>query len=123
MTYFNFDRLINKYGLEITIIKPGNGKYIGGVWQTEPGEEYKVFGAVMSLSQNKIYQLGGTIASQDRYLYMLNPIEEPLQGIKVIINSNLYSVESSRDKGKEKFTGVYVYLLKWVSVFDRYKKN
>lgn len=119
MRYFNFDRIINKYGTEFMVITTNDGKYIGGVWQEGKSEEYNAFGAIMSLSQNKIYQAGGTITAQDRYLYMIKPIKEPLNKTKIKAQGNLYSIESNRDNGKEQFTGVYVYLLKWVSVFDK----
>ena len=119
MGYFNFNRIINKYGIEFTVIQTDEGQYTSGVWQEGKSKEYKAFGAIMSLSQNKIYQSGGTITAQDRYLYMINPIKEPLNNTKIKVNGNLYSIESNRDNGKEQFTGIYVYLLKWVSVFDK----
>lgn len=123
MTYFNFERLINKYGMEFTVIPAAGGEYKGGVWEANKSEEYSAFGAVMSLSQNKLYQLGGTMTAQDRYLYMTEALKSPLDGTKIKADNNIYNVESNRDNGKEQFTGVYVYVLKWVSAFDKSKRD
>lgn len=121
MSYFNFNRLIEKYSKNFSVIPAARGRYSGGVWEAEEGEEYVASGAVMPLSQNKLYQLGGAMKAQDRYLYMTEPIKSPLDGAKVRIENNVYKVEASRDNGREEFTGVYVYILKWVSVFDKAK--
>ncbi len=115
MAYFDFKRLITKYGKTFTVVIPGEGAYFGGVWQEGEPARLEKFGAIMSLTENKLYQLGGTLTAQDRHLYMLEPIDAPLEGTRIEFEDNVYRIGENRAKGNEKFTGVWSYTLKWVS--------
>lgn len=119
MAYFDFKRLITKYGRNFTLLVPGEGAYVGGVWQEGEPTRLALFGAIISLTETKLYQLGGTLTAQDRHLYMLEPINAPLQGAKVEFEGNTYHIEQDRANGNEVFTGVWSYTLKWVSAIDR----
>lgn len=115
MAYFNFKGLITKYGKSFTVILPGEGSYVGGVWQDGQPTRLVKFGAIIALSETKLYQLGGTLTRQDRHLYMIEPIETPLNGASIEFEGNVYHIEEDRARGNEKFTGVYSYTLKWVN--------
>lgn len=119
MAYFDFKRLITKYGRDFTVIVPSEGAYVGGVWQDGEPVRLALFGAIISLSESKLYQLGGTLTAQDRHLYMLEPINAPLKGARVEFEGNTYHIEQDRANGNEVFTGVWSYTLKWVSAIDR----
>lgn len=118
MKHFNFDRLIKKYSVEFKVCQHSEGSYVSGKWQE--GEESKVdmIGAIMPLSERKIYQSGGAYTSQDRQLFVSEPIENPLSNVVIEYDGRRYHVEEDRDFGQEQWTGVSVYVLKWVSNFD-----
>lgn len=118
MQYFDFNRLISKYSSSFTLKTPSGGSYVGGQYQTNGYTEKELTGAIMSFSMNKVYQSGGYLKTQDRHLYMLSPIKDALEGATVLFNGNTYSIEADSESGNERFTGVYSYVLKWVSSFD-----
>ena len=70
-------------------------------------------GAIVSIPRRKVYQSGGYLTAKDLRLFVYSPLE----GTKVKYKGNLYSVEDDRDYSE--FAGVYSYVLKWVSAFDR----
>lgn len=114
MQYFNFKRLIDKYSSEY-VYRTEEGSYVGGKWQNGTSKDVKKTGAILSFSMKKIYQSGGYLTQQDRALYSYEPLD--LKG-KVLFEGNEYNIEEDSYKGNEKFTGFYVYVLKWVSAFD-----
>ena len=143
MRYYNFDRLIDKYSAEFVLRVKSVGSYVGGHYQVgstnEALERLKnsklgtvsysqiengyvdvtLVGAIISFSQNKIYQSGGYLTSQDRNLYIKVPLKGAMEGSVVIFNNNTYSIEEDTESGNERFTGVYSYVLKWVSSLDK----
>lgn len=123
MAYFNFERLITKYSADFTFVTSGEGRYVSGVWQPGTEERTELSGAIIALTETKLYQSGGTLTAQDRVLYMLEPLEKPLEGAKVEFEGAVYRVEEDQAKGNEKFTGVYAYTLKRVSAVDRTEKQ
>ena len=116
MQYFNFQRLIRKYSSPFTAIieKKGEyddaGKYIGG--ETVKKE---LTGAIISVRADKQFRSAGTITSNDRQLYMLEPIDRALLGATIVYNGRKYKVHDDTENAQ--FTGVYSYLLKYVSAF------
>lgn len=118
MSYFDFNRLIAKYSSPFTLKIPSTGSYVGGQYQTNGYTEKTITGAIVAFSMRKVYQSGGYFKSQDRHLYITEPIKDALEGCKVIFDGNEYSIEEDSESGNERFTGVYSYVLKWVSAFD-----
>ena len=116
MQYFNFARLINKYKSEFVLITRSEGHYEYGEWVK--GEEAKTTmqGAIISHKESKIFRAEGTLTANDRRLFMLQPIDRALKGAKVIYNDNVYSVEDETTNGG--FTGVWAYVLRFVSSFN-----
>lgn len=117
MKFYNFNRLIDKYSVNFTFVSRGDGEYVGGQWVK--GNEIKKTckGAIVPLSDQKIYQSGGTYTSRDRQLYTKTKLFDALNESKVVYKNNLYSIESEVDY--DDYADVYVYTLKWVSVFDK----
>ena len=114
MQYFDFRRLIEKYSEEfVYVTTTEEGSYVGGKWQSGTPTEEKKTGAILSFSLTKVYQSGGFLTQQDRVLYSFEPLS---LNAKVIYEGNKYNVEADNYLGNEKFTGFYVYLLKWVSI-------
>lgn len=116
MKYFNFDSLIKKYSCEFKAITFTNGYYDDlGDWVKGDEIETSLTGAIVSFTESKIYRSSGLLTSQDRRLFMLEPIPDALKSSKVIHDNKVYSIESSEDDAN--FTGVWSYTLKWVSAF------
>lgn len=120
MTYFDFTRLIEKYTRPFTVILKSEGSYNAmGDWVDGENSEREMRGALMSMSERKIYNSNGLYTSKDKILHMTSPIENALLGAEVIFKENVYKVEEVKHADNEDFTGVYSYVLKWVSVFNR----
>ena len=114
--YFNFEYLIRKYQTEFTAIIPGEKtKNSAGFYETGEPKQVKLQGAIIGMRESRVISSNGTYTAQDKTLYMLEPLENALQKAKVIHKGNVYSVESVRENAE--FTGVWVYFLKYVSVF------
>lgn len=115
--YFNFKRLIEKYSTDFTVCVPSkddfddSGEYVKG---TPTKQTFR--GAILSHRESKIFKSGGTLTEQDRALYMLEPPPADLQGAELIHGENLYHISSKLENAA--FTGVYAYMLKFVSVFN-----
>ena len=116
MQYFNFSRLINKYKSQFSAITLTDGYYDdAGDWVEGTKIKTVLYGAVIGFKESKIYRSEGTLTTQDKRLFTLEPIDTALQGSKAIYEGGLYSIEDSTENAK--FTGVYAYTLKYVSAF------
>lgn len=114
---YNFSRLVRKYSNPFTLTVYGTGTHVDGRYQKGQPTEYSKFGAILPLSQRKIYQSGGTLTSADRQLYMLERIEESLKGSRVTYQGKTYAIEEDTDYTD--FSDVSVYVLRWVD-FNEY---
>lgn len=110
---YNFDRLIDKYSVDFTLVSISEGNYIGGKYVAGNRTETPCRGAIVPLPDKKIYQSGGTLTTKDRQLYMKTPISDPLKTTKVNYKSNEYSIEQDTNWGD--YANAFVYVLKWVS--------
>ncbi len=116
--YFNFANLIRKYITNFTAIVKSDGYYNDSGIYVKGGEsEYALQGAIISHRQNKIFRSEGTITEKDQALYMLNPLENALQGAEVVYKGNLYRIGEMLENAA--ITGVWYYNLKYVSAFDK----
>jgi hypothetical protein len=111
MSYFDFKRLINKYSSSFTLKVPSEGSFVGGQYEVTYTEK-ELTGAILGFSMRKIYQSGGYLTSQDRHLFIEQPVEHALSGALVVFNGNVYSIEEDSENGNERFTGVYSYVLR-----------
>lgn len=112
MKLYNFKRLIKKYSVTFQLRKAG-GSYVAGKWVEDDGAIVEMRGAIVPMSENKIYSSDGAYTAQDRELYLTTPLEAPLSDFKVIYKGNTYSLESVRNF--EDYADVAIYILKWVS--------
>lgn len=116
MAHFNFTGLIKKYETTFTVISTSNGGYNDlGEWQPGTEEQTEMRGAIISLKEDKVYRSEGLLTSQDRELFMLEPLPGGLLGATVIYNGNKYKIQGTTDNSE--FTGVSSYVLKFVSAF------
>lgn len=116
MQYFNFRRLIEKYKSEFKAITLSDGYYndMGDFVKSE-SEEKVIYGAVISHKESKIFRSDGTLTAKDRRLFMLEPLDTKLHGLKAIFENGVYRIEDCTENAK--FTGVYAYTLKYQSAF------
>lgn len=113
--YFNFERLINKYCCSFTLLCAGAEEYDDmGERVTSITEETKT-GAIIGISENKIYRSDGTLTAKDKELFMTESIGS-IDKAYIIYEGDKYKVESNPNNNNQ-FTGVWQYILKWVSAF------
>ena len=117
MQYFDFTDLIEKYSSDFTLVTPtetelnGAGDYV----KSEPTKTVMT-GAIIAFKESKVYRSEGTLTTQDRQLFTLEPITSPLDGAKVIFKGNEYTITDTTENAE--FTGCYSYTLKYVSAFN-----
>lgn len=122
MQYFNFARLVHKYTSELKAIILVDGYYDdSGDWVKSGTDETVIYGAVISHKEGKIFRSAGTLTTKDKRLFMLEPIDNALNGSKAVYEGNLYTIEDNVENAK--FTGVYAYTLKYVSAFKEERPN
>ena len=115
MKLYNFHRLIKKYSVTFCLHRT-QGEYVSGKWE-KGGEIVKEMqGAIVPVSDRKIYGSGGTYTEQDRELYITSKLPEPLSDLKVVYKDNEYAVEYGSNF--EDYADAAVYTLKWVSKHD-----
>lgn len=119
MANFNFNKLISKYSREFTVIVDSEGDYDAkGDWQDGEKRETTMTGAIMAMSERKVYNSNGAYTSKDKVLYMTEPLDNALFDCDIKFLGNIYKIDSAVEADDAEFTGVYHYILKWVSVFE-----
>lgn len=117
MQYFNFQRLINRYMCNFQASYETEGYYNDkGDFEAGKVEIVELKGAIINHKESKIYRSEGTLTTNDKRLFMLEPLDSSLIGAKVIYNGNTYRIEDKSENAA--YTGVWAYTLKWVSAFD-----
>ncbi len=115
--YFDFDSLIEDFANPFTVITHTAGAYdSSGDWRegTETRTEYT--GAIIAFKESKVFRSEGAITAKDRRLFMRKKLPDALIGAKVEYDGQTYMIESELENAE--FTGVYSYMLRWVSAFD-----
>lgn len=116
MQYFNFTRLVEKYMNEFTLLVPTVGEYNdSGDWVDGEATKKVMRGAIISFKESKVFRSEGTLTANDKRLFTLEPLEKALIGSEIIYGNNKYKIDSETENAE--FTGVYSYLLKFVSAF------
>lgn len=113
MKLYDFTRLITKYSVPFLLRHTSKGGYVSGKW--EPGEEVteEMQGAIVPISDRKIYDSGGTYTAMDRDLYVMQELPNPLSEYEVIYKDNVYAVEGGRNFCD--YADAMVYTLKYQS--------
>lgn len=117
MAYFDFSRLIGKYSREFTAITHTKGSYDNkGKYQEGGKTKQKLEGAIIGFKESKIFRSSGTLTAKDKHLLMLEPISDALKGAEIIFEGEKFNIDAETENAE--FTGVYAYVLKYVSAFD-----
>ena len=113
MQLYNFKRLIDKYGVTVQLQKKKGGSYVAGKWVEGDEVIREISGAVVPISERKIYQSGGTLTQNDREWFLPEALTGSLIDYRAIYKGNAYTVEESRDYTD--YANVAVYVLKRVN--------
>ena len=116
MKLYNFIRLINKYSCDFTLVTRERGEYEGGIYAAGAEAQASMRGAIVPMSERKVYQSGGHYTSEDRNLYMHSPITAPLEDCRVEYKGKTYSIEEEQDFSE--YADVWEYVLRRVSADD-----
>lgn len=115
--YFHFKRLIDKYSVLFVLRQSGGGHYdLSGDWVMDEPTETEMRGAIIGISEYKVYRSDGYLTMMDKELYMEEPLSCNQNLATVLYEGNKYKVES-HPNDNHAFTGVYRYTLKHVSAF------
>lgn len=114
MQYFDFNRLINKYSCSFKVVNVSGTYNEYGEWEEKINEK-DMRGAIIGISENRIYRSEGILTSKDKELFLTESLGE-IDKSYVIFEGNKYSVETNPQNNYQ-FTGVWQYTLKWVSAF------
>lgn len=115
--YFDFDNLIDAYSDTFTVITHKEAGYdAAGDYQEGQETRTELTGAIISFKESKVFRSEGTITAKDKRLFMQQALPDALVGASVLHDGQKYTIESEHENAR--FTGVYSYLLKWVSAFD-----
>ena len=118
MQKFNFTRLVEKYSSDFTVItySESEDKYDDRGYRVKGDEkETTLKGAILSRGESVIFRSDGKLTAKDKRLFMLTPIDNALLNAKVVYDNDIYEIQSSTDNSK--FTGVWAYVMKYVSAF------
>ena len=114
--YFDFSSLIQDFENPFQVVThTGSGYNAAGDWQEGQEKITELTGAIISFKESRILRSEGAITAKDKRLFMLQRLPDALIGAKVIYAGQEYKIESETENAE--FTGVYSYLLRWVSVF------
>lgn len=115
--YFDFSGLISDYESPFTVITHGESGY-NDSGDYVKGEEIRqeLTGAIIAFKESKVLRPDGGITAKDRKLHMLSKLPDALIGAEVLFKGQKYKIESELENAE--FTGVFSYLLRWVSAFD-----
>lgn len=117
MAYYNFNSLIEKYSADFTVISVAPGAYDDkGDYQPGKTTRTQKRGAIMGLSDEKIYRSEGMLTSKDKQLLMRESLGCDYDNAHVVFGGNKYKVES-QPNDNHVATGVWEYTLKFVSAF------
>lgn len=115
--YFDFSGLIHDFSNVFTVVTHTQGGYNdAGDWQDGQETRTEYTGAIISFRESKVFRSEGAITSKDRRLFMQKALPQALIGAAVEYAGQRYMIESELENAE--FTGVYSYMLKWVSAFD-----
>lgn len=115
--YFDFSGLIRKYERQFEVVTRESGGYDErGEWKEGAEKRAMMRGAIIAFRESKVLRSDGGITAKDRKLHMLQKLPDALIGAEVRFKGKRYTIESELENAE--FTGVYSYVLKWVSALD-----
>lgn len=115
--YFDFSGLLRRYESRFEVVTHTEGGYnASGDWQAAQEKRTIMYGAIIAFRESKVFRPEGTITAKDRRLFVQQALDKALMGAEVIHKGQRYKIESELENAE--FTGVWSYMLRWVSAFD-----
>lgn len=102
---FHFSDLVDKYSVPCTLVVIDKGEYKDGEYQPGERTDTEITAAVISMSQQKIFESGGILTSADRTMYILK--EKDLIDLEsggayyIVHHGKSYKVEASGLYGED----------------------
>ena len=87
-----------------------------GDWKAGEVKKKTLTGAIIAFKESKVFRAEGKITTKDKRLFMCEQLPDALIGAEVVYDGDKFMIESELENAE--FTGVYSYLLRWVSAFD-----
>ena len=116
--YFDFSDLIQDYSNPFTVITfEDKGYDDAGDWKGKQEKRTELTGAIIAFKESKVFRSEGKITAKDKRLFMGQALPDALIGASVEYDGQKYMIESELENAE--FTGVYSYMLRWVSAFDK----
>lgn len=115
--YFDFSDLISRYESDYSLVtetESGYDEY--GDYQPGKKETRLLRGAIIGFSQSKLLRSEGALSEKDLRLLSSFPLGGAWQNAVVVYKGNCYQPTQETENGD--FTGVWSYLLKWISILD-----
>lgn len=115
--YFDFSGLIEDYSSTFTVITNEDGYFdCAGDWHAKQKNRAEMTGAIISFKESKVFRSEGRITAKDKRLFVEQALSDALIGAEVEHDGKKYMIESELENAE--FTGVYSYLLRYVSAFE-----
>lgn len=115
--YFDFSNLIEDFENTFQVVTHTKGGYDdSGDWQEGGEKTTRLKGAIIAFKESKVFRSEGKITAKDKRLFVRKALPQSLVGASVVHQGQKYMIESELENAE--FTGVYSYLLRWVSAFD-----
>lgn len=115
--YFDFSGLIDSYSTTFVVVTHTDAGYDeAGDYHKGQEKRTEYSGAIIAFKESKVFRSEGAITAKDKRLYMQERLPQALVGAFVEYGGQKYRIESELENAE--FTGIYSYLLKWVSAFD-----
>ena len=115
--YFDFSGLIADYTNMFTVVTNTEAGYDkAGDWQPGMEQRQTFVGAIIAFKESKVHRSEGAITAKDKRLFMQQALPQALVGALVEYKGQKYRIDSELENAE--FTGIWSYLLKWVSAFD-----
>lgn len=115
--YFDFSGLIADYSNPFIVVTRDAGGYdAAGEWRDGQETRTEYTGAIIAFRESKVFRSDGKITSKDKRLFMQQALPQALMGAHVEYMGQKYMIESELENAE--FTGVWSYMLRWVSAFD-----
>lgn len=115
--YFDFSGLIDDYSNPFIVVTHTDAGYDkAGDYHDGQETRTEYTGAIIAFRESKVLRSEGAITAKDKRLFMEQRLPQALVGAYVEYGGQKYRIDSELENAE--FTGVYSYLLKWVSAFD-----
>lgn len=115
MALYNFERLIEKYGVDCKLVRFGEGYWLAGKYHDGEKIETDINGAVVPITESRVQNSGGSFKQGDCEFITTKPIEF-IGAMYLVHNDKKYKLEQSTNYSD--YADFNTYVARRVSAFD-----